>query len=592
MAQLVLGVVGGVAGSLFGQPQLGYAIGSALGGALFPPDLGTVTGPRLNPSGLAVNSNALGSPIPIIYGTIRTPTQVIWAQPIKETQTATEAGGKGGPTQTQVTYSYSGTFAVAVCKGEIAGITRIWADNALIYSKSSESSISESIASDGIEEKLTIYNGSETQEANPVIESYEGSGNVPAYRGLAYMVFDDIPLEKYGNRIPGINVEVVKTGSSNTAWEIAGNVGEPVGLIKKLENETLIAFTGTYIAPTTSSGSEPGSVYLSYDYGETWEFRKELSSQRRCYLLDVDPVYRNKIFAVTDDGKLWKSLDYGESWNYVSTFGAKNNPARSILIYDSSTLFIGMYSGQLYKSTDDGLTFTNIAPATATYYALVKPIDGIILASNTQGNTFLSVDLGITWETVLSLGGSAGIRNAVTYDGKVIAVSANGRIHRSLDYGYTWTELTSPIIINHPITYHNGITYLTSGYGAYESTDDGDNWTLNSLVTSNINIGVIGLSGLILLTSNNTSDLTGTVYIYKGNLVTEGSSTLADVVSDLCANQSLSASDIDVSPLTDTVRGYIVNQGNAKRSIYPLAQAYQFDSAESDFKLKFIKRAQ
>jgi hypothetical protein len=36
---------------------------------------------------------------------------------------------------------------------------------------------------------------------------------VPAYRGLAYLTFDELPLKDFGNRIPNITAEVVATAS-------------------------------------------------------------------------------------------------------------------------------------------------------------------------------------------------------------------------------------------------------------------------------------------------------------------------------------------------------------------------------------------
>ena len=39
-----------------------------------------------------------------------------------------------------------------------------------------------------------FYSGSEAQSADPLIEEIEGAGNTPAYRGLCYIVFEDMPL--------------------------------------------------------------------------------------------------------------------------------------------------------------------------------------------------------------------------------------------------------------------------------------------------------------------------------------------------------------------------------------------------------------
>jgi hypothetical protein len=56
--------------------------------------------------------------------------------------------------------------------------------------------------------------GSDTQAPDPVIEMHEGAGNAPAYRGLVYLTFDELPLRDFGNRIPNITAEVVAAGST------------------------------------------------------------------------------------------------------------------------------------------------------------------------------------------------------------------------------------------------------------------------------------------------------------------------------------------------------------------------------------------
>src|SRR5690606_16238050 len=38
----------------------------------------------------------------------------------------------------------------------------------------------------------------------------EGAENAPAYRGLAYVVFERMPLEAFGNRVPQLAFEVIR----------------------------------------------------------------------------------------------------------------------------------------------------------------------------------------------------------------------------------------------------------------------------------------------------------------------------------------------------------------------------------------------
>ena len=41
-----------------------------------------------------------------------------------------------------------------------------------------------------------------------LIEAKEGAGNAPAYRGIAYIVFERMALADFGNRMPQLSFEV------------------------------------------------------------------------------------------------------------------------------------------------------------------------------------------------------------------------------------------------------------------------------------------------------------------------------------------------------------------------------------------------
>jgi len=150
-------------------------------------------GPRLESFQLQTSRD--GAPMPRVFGRVRLSGQVIWASHIRETSTETPIGGKGGgPTQTDFAYSIS--FAIGLCEGEIAGVDRIWANGAPLETA-------------GVD--MRVYRGTESQMPDPIIAATEG-GAAPAFRGTAYLVFEDFPLAAYGNRLPQLSVEVVRTG--------------------------------------------------------------------------------------------------------------------------------------------------------------------------------------------------------------------------------------------------------------------------------------------------------------------------------------------------------------------------------------------
>lgn len=51
-------------------------------------------------------------------------------------------------------------------------------------------------------EDIIFYLGTDTQLPDTLIEAWEGTGNVPGFRGVSYVVFQNLSLQDYGNRIP------------------------------------------------------------------------------------------------------------------------------------------------------------------------------------------------------------------------------------------------------------------------------------------------------------------------------------------------------------------------------------------------------
>ncbi|MFC3704302.1 glycoside hydrolase TIM-barrel-like domain-containing protein [Devosia honganensis] len=123
---------------------------------------------------------------------------IIWATDFREEiNTTTQGGGKGGGGGKDQTteYLYYASFAVAVCEGPITGIGRIWADGKLLDTA-------------GITWRW--YPGDETQTADPFISAKMGAASTPAYRGTAYVVFEELPLGNYGNRLPQLSFEIFR----------------------------------------------------------------------------------------------------------------------------------------------------------------------------------------------------------------------------------------------------------------------------------------------------------------------------------------------------------------------------------------------
>ena len=201
-------------GSLLGGP-LGGAIGAFAGRQIDRLIAGSPPreGPRLKE--LAVTTSSYGSPVARHYGRMRVPGSIIWSTDLVEHRQK-EGGGKGKPST--VTYTYSVSFAVALSSREVTSIGRIWADGNLLRGEAGDLKVGGT---------LRLHPGGYDQAPDPLIEAAEAAGLCPAFRGLAYAVFEDLQLEEFGNRIPALTFEVLADpGELNLAALFAGTLDD------------------------------------------------------------------------------------------------------------------------------------------------------------------------------------------------------------------------------------------------------------------------------------------------------------------------------------------------------------------------------
>ncbi len=90
-------------------------------------------------------------------------------------------------------------MAVALSSRPIARIGRIWADGNLLRGSSRDLKV---------DTQLRLYTGQDDQPLDSLMASAEAVGQCPAYRGMAYALFEDLQLAEYGNRIPSLTFEL------------------------------------------------------------------------------------------------------------------------------------------------------------------------------------------------------------------------------------------------------------------------------------------------------------------------------------------------------------------------------------------------
>ncbi|MET0721744.1 MAG: glycoside hydrolase TIM-barrel-like domain-containing protein, partial [Tardiphaga sp.] len=263
MAALVLSAAGGAIGGVFGPlgavagRLAGALAGNMLDHALFGTDQRS-EGPRL--ADLDVMASTEGAPVPRVYGRARLSGQVIWATPLEEVTTdettSSGDGGKGfggGNTTTTTTYTYFANFAVGLCEGAIGRVARVWADG-------------KPLDLDGV--NMRVYRGTEDQMPDGLIVAKAGGGNTPAYRGLAYVVFERLPLADFGNRLPQLSFEIVR----------------PIGLLEQMVRAV------TLIPGSTEFGYEPSAVVQRLGPGQSAPENRHVANARSDVVAALDEL--------------------------------------------------------------------------------------------------------------------------------------------------------------------------------------------------------------------------------------------------------------------------------------------------------------
>lgn len=547
MASLALGLLGGY---LFGP--VGYLVGSFLGNLLDPPKQ---QGPRLKD--LHLQASKYGEMLPQVWGTARLAGNVIWQTDL--TEHASTSGGKGGPQVT--TYTYSASFAVALCAGPIAGVKRIWADGRVIYGSDS---------SDNSNVPMTLYLGSSTQSADPTMQAALGATNVPGFRDTAYAVFANWDLSQFYNRIPNLEFEVytaagnipIRISTFSPANPTPGN-GGPFSSI--WDPQTSLITTNVY------SQNNVGGTYF----------------QQQQFTMD------GTLVATTIPEQLLPGTTYGFVAAVSGTnFAAVPVPGGMTWYADNQPLASITAGSPLSPSfLQDGYIYTMGSTLMAVLRYPLITIDGVQQPAQAYDASY-----GLSFQCQL---GQSNVGKVYAY-GKdpVSGLAALYEFDESLNLLYTWNNAQLLAILSPSQV---GSTFVRYG-NIFAFTYSGLNYSVIFLV--GVDPVTHALSVYPQLMSNGVPQyhaVGGMRTLVGGYVLGADGVTLLDpqpqpvqlstIVSSIATQCGLSTGQIDVSQLIDIVDGFVVDQQTDGRNmLQPLRNAYFFDGVESSGVVKFPKR--
>lgn len=606
MARQVLPIVGAVIGAYFGNPQLGYMIGSIVGNAVDPL---VVDGPKIGD--VANQTSSEGVYQPIYFGTAQGAGNVI-AQGPNVIRRRRQSQGKGGGPIT-VTESLYKTFAIRIgvsWQGEegITGVSRIWENGKLVYDIREGSTIVAESAE--FSTKFRLYRGTDDQLPDPALEAIYGVGNTPSYRGRAYIVFPLYDITQW-KAIPQYSFEVVAGGSStpavssialarfgsNNYWiTSADGINWPGSFqLDPVLNSRALSLTTsdqTYI----TYGDNVKPAYLTSDLGG-WQIASGDSSGGtfgpgfgRGWFSTIDNFV---MLPKRDGGKgILKSEDRGLTWTTV----AQTLDVSIVCAVAYSWFFFDGSSG-VYYSINSGASWEGPIPVSIrSAVGLCRYSDGIeamlggstdfpyrpLLGITTNGYSYVYADFPPTGSAQAVLACALG-----TFPGDddptYVAALDNGQILYRTPASAGW--FISPDMAERPkgITFNGQRFILVSGDAGsgdseviIQTSDDGINWTVRRSdaatgTTRYLDVGALALTG---------------------GSISEEPPTLDEVISKIHEWCGQSASEFDVSTISDiVVRGLILaGPYTGKDAINSLQNLWMIDSPEYEKKIHYRKR--
>ena len=548
--QAVGGVVGAVAGFFTPiGPVYGAQIGMMVGGYLDPVKT-TTTGPRLDD--LTVQTSTYGADIARGYGTFPVTGNVFWLEnnKLKEVAKKKKSGGKGGPQVTNETFSYYATFAVGLldCRDgvPIDGVRRIWINKKLFYDAGS-TDMQTLIASNQASTLFTVHNGSETQMPDARMQATLGIANTPAYRGLAYIVFNDMPCTSLGGT--QVTVEIVKSRTSSYVSNL-------------IQKQFYQSFDNQSFAPRAYYIDLEKTVF----YVPQWDYSYPSTSSFIRYIVYSDGSMSSGQIAVPG--------------TKVPPFGRLD--ADTDYLYSTTDTFPSLYeftgAGQVSKS--------------GTLYVAVDNYGGYRIARR-------DFDRGLD-EKIITVAYSLG---GITTDGTYIyVVGDSATVKYDVELNPVLTGVG--IVAGAPAT---GRAILDTDGALYFMTQPTSNTTIYKF-SADLSSYSVWATGLDLPTVHTEIYIEGNILVaaaenpspnrflnvkyYCIDSITSQTISLSEIVQSECISSNLlGLEDIDTSLLTQQVRGYKISSTSTIRSaLEPLQACWPFDCIQDGYKLRFVPR--
>lgn len=635
VGRLGLGLAGAGIGFLIGGPfgaaafgaQLGFLGGTLLGNILFPQTLPDLVGSRLDPNKLMVSS--YGAPIPIGFGQFVVGGNVAYYPGFVEHEIVEDLGGKGGPTQTSRTYTYTGSFRVNLCEGPADAILKIWADRTLIYDATNTTDPIVDLArlerAPGTN-AIRLYLGTETQLPDPTEQADKGVNATPAYRGIVGIFFQNYPLDDSGGRPPQITALIAMkateilplttlTGApgGNNFWE-----WQPGKQTFLTSSTTRVSNANQQILKKGGAGGSKPAFPCVDSEGNFYRVLDGFGSGSGGFINKISGETLNLLFKsefIRDpftDAQVGGSLDWGKG----RVFGGIRTPEGKLigemLYVQRDTLGATAQTGvfALDNLLDRGGGCINLYDPLKIIETMSVDSERFLWTAATDGSDTqlnrINPGNGVPSETYTIIGETF---DQMTYDrvtnSLILGKASQGMVRwgldshaidaRNDDFIYTASGgKNDSVFWNGPNS--DGTMYIQTGsvlgqfmeFNVHSMTfkprvwSPAGDWGLSS---STVHRGMMDESRNAMMKRR---DIGGEIYWLYFDRKVGDPITVKEIVDFICLRIGFNASQFVTSNLTQQLHGYLIERRiAANASLDPLRRLFFFNPISEDFQVKF-----
>jgi photosystem II stability/assembly factor-like uncharacterized protein len=263
---------------------------------------------------------------------------------------------------------------------------------------------------------------------------------------------------------------------------VYGNAWGENAIISKLAPHRLLLDADTAEGLIIVVG-ERGHILSSRDDGRTW---RQATVPTRVTLTGVFLHDQHLGWAVGHDGVILRTRDGGNTWSLLYTQGEADRPLLDVLFLDENKGFaVGAYNLFL-STTDGGDTWTEGAVSQEDWHLnqIVRSKTGRLFIAAEGGNIFRSDDDGATWSPLASPYAGSFFGTLPLENDVLLLFGLRGHLFRSEDAGTSWLQITTgtEALLSGGLIMEDGTVVVVGLDGTIlSSRDDGRHFDLEQL---------------------------------------------------------------------------------------------------------------